>query len=170
MKTINIKGKEYVPVNERIKEFLQRYPNHRIITEIVSMDENSVVMVAKAYNEEGTLIGTGHAQEERNYSTINKVSFVEVCETSAIGRLIGLTYGIGISDSVASADEVANAIDRQEALKQKVTKTNISALKMLAEQKGSDFDSILTYYDLAKVEDMTLEQFQSAMTLLNRKK
>lgn len=170
MKTINIKGKEYVPVNERIKEFLKRYPNHRIVTEIVSLDENSVVMVAKAYNEEGVLIGTGHAQEDRNSSNINKTSYVENAETSSIGRLLGIAYGIGIDASVASADEVANAIDRQEALKQKVTKTNISALKMLADQKGSDFDSILSYYDLAKAEDMTLEQFQSAMTLLNRKK
>ena len=170
MRTINIKGKEYVPVNERIKEFLKRYPNHHIITEIVSLDENSVVMVAKAYDEEGNLIGTGHAQEDRNSSNINKTSYVENCESSSIGRLLGITYGIGIDASVASADEVANAIDRQEALKQKVTKTNISALKMLAEQKGSDFSSILSYYDVEKAEDMTMEQWQSAMNLLNRKK
>ena len=170
MRTINIKGKEYVPVNERIKEFRRLYPDHHIITEIISLDENSVVMVAKAYDKDGNLIGTGHAQEDRSASTINKTSFVENCETSAYGRLLGLCYGIGIDASVASADEVANAIDRQEAMKQKVGKNNISALKMLAEEKGSDFSSILSYYEVDKPEDMTMEQWQSAMNLLKRKK
>lgn len=170
MRTINIKGKEYVPVNERIKEFRRLYPDHHIITEIISLDENSVVMVAKAYDQDGNLIGTGHAQEDRSASTINKTSFVENAETSSIGRLIGLTYGIGISDSVASADEVANAIDRQEALKQKVGKNNVSALKMLAAEKGSDLEMILSYYEVKTPEDMTLEQWNNAMALLRKKK
>lgn len=170
MKTINIKGKEYVPVSERIKEFHRLCPDHHIITEIVHYDENSVIMVAKAYDENGNLVGTGHAQEDRGSSMINKTSFVENCESSAIGRLIGIAYGIGIDASVASADEVANAIDRQEALKQKVNKNNISALKMLAEEKGSDMGMILSYCELENVEDMTLEQWQSVMAMLNRKK
>lgn len=169
MRTINIKGKEYVPVNERVKEFHAKFPYLRVLTELVSLDDNSVVMKATVSDMEGNVLANGYAQEDRGSSNINKTSYVENCETSAVGRALGM-FGIGIDASMASADEVANAIDRQEALKQKVTKTNISALKMLADQKGSDFDSILSYYDLEKVEDMTLEQFQSAMTLLNRKK
>lgn len=169
MKTINIKGKEYVPVTERVKEFRKQYPNYKLLTEIVHYDENSVIMVAKIYDQDGRPIATGHAQEDRNSSNINKTSYVENCETSAVGRAIGM-IGIGIDASMASAEEVANAVERQEALKQKVNKNCISALKMLAEQKGSDFSSILSYYDLEKVEDMTMEQWQSAMNLLNRKK
>jgi len=169
MRTIEIRGKSYVPVTERVKEFHRLYPDFTVLTEIISLDETSVLMKATVYDPDGKILAVGHAQEDRNASNINKTSYVENCETSAIGRALGM-FGIGIDDSMASADEVANAIDRQEALKQKVTKTNISALKMLADQKGSDFDSILSYYDLAKAEDMTLEQFQSAMTLLNRKK
>lgn len=79
-------------------------------------------------------------------------------------------FGIGIDASMASADEVANAIERQEALKQKVDKNAISALKLLANEKGSDLDMILSYYEVAKVEDMTLEQWQNAMNLLRKKK
>ncbi len=169
MRTINIKGKEYVPVNERVKEFHAKYPELRVLTELVSLDENSVVMKATVSDMEGNVLANGYAQEDRGSSNINKTSYVENCETSAVGRALGM-FGIGIDASMASADEVANAIDRQEALKQKVTKNNISALKMLADQKGSDFDSILTYYEVEKVEDMTIEQWQSAMTLLNRKK
>ena len=169
MRTINIKGKEYVPVNERVKEFHAKYPELRVLTELVSLDENSVVMKATVSDMDGNVLANGYAQEDRGSSNINKTSYVENCETSAVGRALGM-FGIGIDASMASADEVANAIDRQEALKQKVTKNNISALKMLADQKGSDFDSILTYYEVEKVEDMTIEQWQSAMTLLNRKK
>lgn len=169
MKTINIKGKEYVPVTERVKEFRRQYPGYKLITEIVHYDDNSVIMVAKIYDQDGKMIANGHAQEDRNASNINKTSYVENCETSAVGRAIGM-LGIGIDASMASADEVANAVDRQETLKQKVNKNCITSLKMLADEKGSDFSSILSYYDLEKVEDMTMEQWQSAMQLLNRKK
>ena len=169
MKSIEIRGKQYVPVNERVKEFRAKYPELRVLTELVSLDENSVVMKATITDMEGNILANGYAQEDRGSSNINKTSYVENCETSAVGRAIGM-LGIGIDASMASADEVANAVDRQEALKQKVNKNCISSLKMLAEEKGSDFSSILSYYDLDKVEDMTMEQWQSAMQLLNRKK
>lgn len=169
MKSINIKGKEYIPVNERVKEFRAKYPDHILLSELVSLDENSVVMVARVYDKDGNVVANGYAQEDKNASNINKTSYVENCETSAVGRALGM-FGIGIDASMASADEVANAIDRQEALRQKVTKSNISALKMLAETKGSDLDKILSFYEVEKIEDMTMEQWQNAMNLLNRKK
>ena len=169
MRTISIKGKEYVPVTERVKEFRRQYPDFKLITEIVHYDDNSVIMVAKIYDQDGKMVANGHAQEDRNASNINKTSYVENCETSAVGRAIGM-LGIGIDASMASAEEVANAVDRQETHKQKVNKNCITSLKMRADEKGSDFSSILSYYDLEKVEDMTMEQWQSAMQLLNRKK
>ena len=169
MRSINIKGKEYIPVNERVKEFRANYSAFTVLSEIVSLDENSVVMVARVYDPNGKVVANGYAQEDRNASNINKTSYVENCETSAVGRALGM-FGIGIDASMASADEVANAIDRQEALKQKVTKSNVSALKMLAETKDSDLAKILSFYEVERVEDMTMEQWQNAMNLLNRKK
>lgn len=169
MRTINIKGKEYVPVNERVKEFRAKYPELRVLTELVSLDENSVVMKATVTDMDGNILANGYAQEDRGSSNINKTSYVENCETSAVGRALGM-LGIGIDASMASADEVANAIDRQEALKQKVDKNSISALKMLAAEKGSDLEMILTYYDVKTPEEMTMEQWQNSMTLLRKKK
>ena len=169
MRTIEIRGKQYVPVNERVKEFRARYPELRVLTELVSLDENSVVMKATVTDMEGNILANGYAQEDRGSSNINKTSYVENCETSAVGRALGM-FGIGIDASMASADEVANAIDRQEALKQKVDKNSISALKMLAAEKGSDLEMILSYYEVAKPEDMTMEQWHNAMTLLRKKK
>ena len=169
MRTINIKGKAYVPVSERVKYFREKYPNYTLISEIISYDENSVLMKATVYDPDGRVLAVGHAQEDRGSSNINKTSFVENCESSSWGRVLS-NMGIGIDDSIASADEVANAIDRQEALKQKVDKNAISALKMLAAEKGSDIDMILSYYEVAKPEDLTMEQWQNAMTLLRKKK
>ena len=169
MRTINIKGKAYVPVSERVKYFRENYPDYTLISEIISYDENSVLMKATVYDKEGRILAVGHAQEDRTSSNINKTSFVENCESSSWGRALS-NMGIGIDDSIASADEVANAIDRQEALKQKVDKNSISALKMLAAEKGSDLEMILTYYDVKTPEEMTMEQWQNAMTLLRKKK
>lgn len=169
MRSIQIKGKSYIPVNERVKEFHAKFPELRVLTELVSLDENSVVMKATVSDMEGNVLANGYAQEDRGSSNINKTSYVENCETSAVGRALGM-FGIGIDDSMASADEVANAIDRQEALKQKVDKNAVSALKMLAAEKGSDLEMILSYYEVAKPEDMTLEQWNNAMSLLRKKK
>lgn len=169
MRSIEIRGKQYVPVNERVKEFHAKFPELRVLTELVSLDENSVVMKATVSDMEGNVLANGYAQEDRGSSNINKTSYVENCETSAVGRALGM-FGIGIDASMASADEVANAIDRQEALKQKVDKNAVSALKMLAAEKGSDLEMILSYYEVEKPEDMTLEQWNNAMSLLRKKK
>lgn len=169
MRTINIKGKEYVPVTERVKHFKENYPEYTLLTEIVSMDDTSVTMKATVYDKEGRAVATGHANEERGSSNINKTSYVENCETSCIGRALGM-LGIGIDGAMASAEEVENAIMQQEALKAKVNKNHISALRMLAEEKNSDFDKILSHYELEKAEDMTFEQWNNAMKLLNMKK
>jgi hypothetical protein len=46
-------------------------------------------------------------------SNINKTSYVENCETSAIGRALAM-LGIGIDTSIASANEVSDAISKQD--------------------------------------------------------
>ena len=63
-------------------------------------------------NDEGVEVASGYAHEKQNSSFINKTSFIENCETSAWGRCLG-NFGIGVDESVASADEVANAINNQ---------------------------------------------------------
>ena len=169
LKTINIKGKAYVPVNERVKAFREYYPNHSIITEIISLTENSVVMKATVYDENGAVCATGHAQEDRNASNINKTSYLENAETSSVGRALGM-FGIGIDTSMATADEVVNAVERQETLAKKVSSDQITALKMLADEKGIDFEAqILDYYKLPKAEDMTMDQWLQMMRHLEKK-
>ena len=117
IKTTDIKGKDYAEVNQRIKAFRMIYPQGIINTEMVSNENGVCIFKAMVgyYDEEGTerLLGTGTAYEKENSSFINKTSYIENCETSAIGRALGMA-GFGIDVSVASAEEVQNAINNQE--------------------------------------------------------
>lgn len=113
MKTINIKGKEYVMVNERIKEFRSKYPNWSLVSELVQISDDSCVFKAIVIDDNGIVKATGFAQEDRTSSLINKTSFIENCETSAWGRALG-NLGIGIDVSIASYEEVDMAIKKQE--------------------------------------------------------
>jgi len=115
-KTTNIRGKQYVEVNERIKFFRQEeeYKNWTISTEFTALDSEMCVCKAFILDTEGRVIATGHAHEERSGSHINKTSYVENCETSAIGRALAM-MGIGIDTSIASANEVNDAIAKQSA-------------------------------------------------------
>jgi len=114
MKTINIKGKEYVPVHERVLFFRSEFAGWSIQTDIVSMDSEMAVIKATIYDENGNVKSTGHAYEMQSdkSSFVNKTSYLENCETSAIGRALGC-LGIGIENSFASANEVKSAQDNQ---------------------------------------------------------
>ena len=105
--TVNIKGKEYVMVNERIKEFRANYPEYSLVSEIVSLDNDSCVVKAMVINDRGVVVATGLAREERQdkSSLVNLNAYVENCETSAWGRALG-NLGIGIDVAIASGDEM----------------------------------------------------------------
>ena len=114
-KTTNIRGKQYVEVNERIKFFRQeeQYKNWSLITDFTVLDEAQCVCKASIVDAENRIISVGHAHEVQGSSNINKTSYVENCETSAIGRALAM-LGIGIDTSIASANEVSDAIAKQD--------------------------------------------------------
>lgn len=110
---VDIKGKSYSEVNQRIKAFRMIYPQGTINTQLVSNENGICVFRASVHTEDGVLLGTGTAYEKEDSSFINKTSYIENCETSAVGRALGMA-GFGIDVSVASAEEVANAMANQE--------------------------------------------------------
>lgn len=112
IKTVDIKGKEYSEVNQRIKAFRINHPNGSIATHIESLQDGVVVMSCEVRDENGDLLGKAHAYEREDSSFINKTSYIENCCTSATGRALGYA-GYGIDTSVASYEEVANAIENQ---------------------------------------------------------
>jgi len=107
MRTLNIKGKEYIPVVERVKEFHKLYPTGQITSEVVSSDSARVTVKATVFIQDKT--GhfnqfTGHSQAEWGKGMMGAVA-LEVAETSAVGRALGFA-GIGIDTGIASADEM----------------------------------------------------------------
>ena len=118
IRTTDIKGKDYAEVNQRIKAFRMVYPTGYIKTTMKSNENGVCVFTAQVgtYGENGLMqiLGEGTAYEKENSSFINKTSYIENCETSAVGRALGMA-GFGIDTSVASAEEVQNAINNQRA-------------------------------------------------------
>lgn len=113
LSTMDIKGKDYVLVNERIRAFRMLHPDGCIVTEMLSNVDGVCVFRATVMDESGATLGTGHAYEKESSSYINKTSYIENCETSAVGRALGMC-GIGIDTAVASYEEVQNAVNNQE--------------------------------------------------------
>ena len=115
MKTVDIKGKKYVEVNERLKYFRteEKYKDYSLESEVIELANGVITVKAIIKDGNGVVKATGLAQEKESSSFINKTSFVENCETSAWGRALG-NLGIGIDTSVATAEEVMNAINNQQ--------------------------------------------------------
>lgn len=117
LKFSDIKGKNYAEVPQRVKAFRMLYPQGFIITDMVSNEGGVCVFKATAgyYGEDGEAytLGTGTAYEKEGSSYINKTSYIENCETSAVGRALGF-LNIGSDTSIASYEEVQNAIANQE--------------------------------------------------------
>ena len=169
--TTNIKGKEYAEVNQRIKAFRMLYPEGTIHTELISNADGVCVFKASVYaNGDATinsLLGTGHAYERESSSFINKTSYIENCETSAVGRALGMC-GFGIDTSVCSAEELNNAIINQEASKP-ITKSQVKILVSLAEKKESDISDICDYFKVGRLEELTVEEYAKCIRMLEAK-
>ena len=113
METINIKGKEYVTVNERLKAFRKNFKDYSLTTEIIELGDDYCTMKATITDDKGVIRATGFAREVVAKSPINKFAFVENCETSAVGRCLG-NFGIGIDTAVCTADELLMKLSQEQ--------------------------------------------------------
>ena len=123
LKAIDVKGKNYVMVNERLKYFREHFEGYALISDIIEITPDRVCILAKILDGNGSVKATGIAFEEKQSSYINKTSYIENCETSAWGRALA-NFGIGIDENVSSADEVAHAIEIQEEQEKSAAKKN----------------------------------------------
>lgn len=133
IKLTDVKGKAYAEVNQRIKAFRSICPNGSIATEIVRDGDGICIMKAVVSDENGNVLGIGHAYEREGSTYINKTSYIENCETSAVGRALGMC-GIGIDTAIASAEEVQNAVAQQVDVKQEIKKYS----RVIAEAEGRE--------------------------------
>ena len=182
LQSIDVKGKNYVEVNKRVMAFRELEPNGTITTDIVSCEGGVVVMKATVLNGNGQILGTGYAYEKESSSFINKTSYIENCETSAVGRALGFC-GIGVDTSIASAEEVMNAIKQQETQKAKpkldrknnepsptgITAGGVDYLTELCIQTGTDPAKVMAGYKVNSFFDLTMEQYNAATTALEKR-
>lgn len=195
IRTTNIKGKEYAEVNQRIKAFRMVYPEGFIKTDLIGNKDGICIFEAKVgyYNDavyegkqfkEELVLGTGTAYEKENSTFINKTSYIENCETSAVGRALGMA-GFGIDTSIASAEEVANAINNQDATLEdaekwtfpygkhkgktfrEVIESNSQYVKWYLGNKASEYD--IKCYELLTGEKVpTEEEINEKLSLLSK--
>ena len=138
---VEIHGKQYATVNERIEELHKKYNGCvSINTELLETQGDVVRMKAIVELKEmveGQEVTsntfTGHAEEVIGSSMINKTSALENAETSAVGRALAFA-GFQTDASIASADEVANAIVQQNTMTRVVNQSQPN--------KASEFDTV----------------------------
>ncbi len=166
IKTTPIKGKNYAEVNQRIKAFRMLYPQGYIITELKSNENGVCIFTALVgytdENNEDHTLATGTAYEKEGSTFINETSYIENCETSAVGRALGMA-GIGIDTSVASYEEVSNAMANQKEApsERKATPKQIEVLK----RAGAEAE-LLKKYGITALEDMTLVNASKEISVL----
>ena len=167
MSTIDVKGRSYAEVPQRIKAFRKLYPEGFIISELLS-NENGVCVIRTTvgyYDSEGNkkTLASGIAYEKEGSSFINKTSYIENCETSATGRALGM-LGLGIDTSVASAEEVQNAINNQT-----ITKTQADSLKLTIQNNPDKLseEALLKRYKVKKIEDLTNANLSEIIRYVN---
>lgn len=109
---------EYITVHERIEKFYAKFPQGRILTSIVEHNEETgfILMRAEVYREPEDVLpaATGHAYELRTAGHVQAGSYVEVCETSSVGRALAL-LGFEVRRGVASREEVIRGARKQQA-------------------------------------------------------
>jgi hypothetical protein len=111
IKTIDLKGKDYAQVSERIKEFRQDCPNGLIETKPEQQTDGSIIFSARILKDkanpnsgEGTGHSMGKIKDDKNF---------EKLETIAIGRALAI-LGYMASGEVASSEEMEEFLSEKE--------------------------------------------------------
>lgn len=193
LKTINLKGKPYVLINERVKAFRENYPDYALLSEIVELTDKRCVIKASVLDPQGREIADGIAYEVEGTSNVNKSSFIENCETSAWGRALG-NFGIGIDTSICSAEELILALEAQENYKETpeqiaqrklegaevrmmtneefqavVSSEQVEQIVDLIERTETDADKMLKYYNVNALKELSEEQAKDCLKKLRGK-
>lgn len=164
--TVDVKGKGYVEVHQRVKAFRMVYPQGRIITDLLSNIDGVAIMKATVMNEDGDILATGTAYEKESNGYINKTSYIENLETSCVGRALGFA-GFGIDASIASAEEVDIAIQEQE---KNADKPKYENQKTVIDEQGREKRVVLcTISQMETINDLFKEFPDKLENILKKK-
>lgn len=166
IKTIDFRGKQYAEVNQRVKAFRMLFPDGFIRSHIVSLENGVCVMQAEvgfydpATGEEH-ILGVGTAYEREGSTNINKTSFIENCETSSWGRALA-ACGLGVDMSIASKEEVENAVEQQDGNKT-IDDAKVASIVAKAKKDDVPIELLCAAYKVDSLSDMTIIQYKKCM-------
>ena len=147
IKPIELGQKNYAMVSERVTAFRKLFPEGFIKTEVIHNDGTNVMMQARVgyYLEDHSefVLATGFAQETKGRGMVNGTSWIENCETGAVGRALGFISLGTNGGGICSAEELANAVVGQKQIEDewKKKKTDIEQKKLAELEKPAKKDA-----------------------------
>lgn len=167
----DIKGKDYAEVPQKVAAFRKLFPMGSITTEILYMENGMVVMKAVA-SVDGVILGEGIAYEKEGSSFINRTSYFENCQTSAVGRSLSFIGLMGGGESIASYEEVMNAKKQQRKMDEDSLKAELKTLLM---ETDSDVTKFLEWCSksfqrkIKAVDEMYEPELKEAIKMVRKK-
>lgn len=81
---------DYEPVELRLGRFWSKYPDGRVLTDLLHNDGQTFIFRCEVYTDRDDTrpAATGHATETVSNRGVNQTSALENCETSAVGRAL----------------------------------------------------------------------------------
>lgn len=142
---------DYEPVEDRLRRFWDEHPNGRVFTELVNGHAgDSVIMVASVYKDKADLYpdATGYAQETPGSNPVNKTSWIENCETSAIGRALA-NMGYAPKGARPSREEIQKPLRGRAQKPAAKYKPRASHIRLLDAAKDASVDDALRHRIIA---------------------
>ena len=148
--TVELKGKQYAEVKERVIAFRRVHPLGQIITELTYTD-NYANCEAIIFDENGVMLAKGHAREY-----LKNDFAIEKAETSSIGRALGFC-GYGIATSIASAEDMQE-VDKPSQIfdEPSIDELAMKVRKLLTRQELSDLLNCVHRVNINKVPSYVL--------------
>ena len=141
----------YEQVDERIDKFYTSHNDGRILTEIHTLSDDKVVFKALVYVGE-ILVSTGFAYEKEGSTPVNKTSYIENCETSAIGRALA-NYNFAKKGARPSKEEMEKVVRYsapKPAPEARVTTENTGVYTDMCEDCGDKIPTAVVVYSKSK--------------------
>ena len=168
LRKMEVRGNDYVPVVQRVQGFWEAFPEGTIKTEWLVLEPERCICRAEVIIE-GTVRAQGTACEFKGDRGINSTSYIENCETSAVGRALGF-FGIGSAESIASAEEMEIATAEQERAEAERMKKQLAAARSKALKAGITdarmFEALQAEFPGRKSSEYTAAELTRAVAII----
>ena len=153
---------EYQTVQERIDLFWKKYPAGRFKLDIVSMTDNQVVIKASVWTDKNDKHPTtvDFAEERIGTSPVNKISHVENCSTSSLGRAISALGNEFSPKGKRPSREEMDKVSRN-------TKATAKDWSAMADALGNDIEGLRLLYSEAKTGGATTDTLDKIKAIAN---